>query len=65
MQVRDLKPRGKYSSRKFWTMMFWQAVVFGVFIAGELSENALESLTFLILGGYFLSNVASKVAKKD
>lgn len=55
---------GKWSSRKFWAAMFWQSVVTVLVTFGRLPVDTFESLTYLILGGYFLSNVAGKVMTK-
>lgn len=55
---------GKWSSRKFWAAMFWQSVVTVLVTFGRLPIDTFEALTYLILGGYFLSNVAGKVMTK-
>lgn len=57
--------RGKWSSRKFWAMMFWEAAFLAVFLCDKMSESTFESLTFLLLGGYLLSNVADKRRSKE
>lgn len=54
--------RGRWSSRKFWSAMLWQAVLVVMVCLGKLEQSVFESLTFLILGGYFLSNVVEKGA---
>lgn len=59
-----LSTRARWSSRKFWAAMFWQAATTMLLVSGKLPFDTYEALTYLILGGYFLSNVASKVAKK-
>lgn len=55
----DLKAR--LTSRKFWAVMFWQAAFCGLLWAGKLPVDAFVSLTWLILGGYLLANVAEGV----
>lgn len=45
--------------------MTWQGILTVILLTGRLSESVYESLTFCILGGYFLSNVASKAVDKD
>lgn len=54
----------RWTSRKFWSMMFWEAVFVTLFSFGILSESALESLSYLLLGGYLVANVAPKVASR-
>lgn len=51
---------GRWSSRKFWAAMFWQSVVTLLVWFNKIPDTIFETLTFLILGGYFLSNVAQK-----
>ena len=52
--------KGRWSSRKFWAAMSWQAILTLLVIFDTIPDSTFESLTFLILGGYFLSNVAQK-----
>ena len=54
----------RWSSRKFWAAMFWQAVLVVLVVQDKIPASAFESLTYLILGGYFLSNVAQKAILK-
>jgi len=59
-------PDSKWSSRKFWSAMLWQACLVALVVLDKIPASVFESLTFLILGGYFLSNVAQKaILKKD
>lgn len=51
---------GRWSSRKFWAAMFWQSVCTLLVWFNKIPDTIFETLTFLILGGYFLSNVAQK-----
>lgn len=53
--------RMRWSSRKFWTMMFWQTAMTALMVLDKLPVSTFEALSYLILGGYFLSNVAGKV----
>ena len=55
-----MKQESKWSSRKFWSAMLWQACNVVLVYNGTISESVFETLTFLLLGGYFLSNVAQK-----
>lgn len=57
----DLKKR--LTSRKFWAAMFWQAVFCVLLWHGKLPVESFVSLTYLILGGYLLANVAQGVLK--
>ncbi|MCE8004253.1 hypothetical protein [Billgrantia ethanolica] len=51
----------RWSSRKFAAAMVWQAVMVWLLIAGHLPVEVFETLTFLLLGGYILGNVAQHV----
>lgn len=50
----------RWSSRKFWSAMVWQAVMVWLLFVGKLPVPVFETLTWLLLGGYYLSNVAQK-----
>ena len=50
----------RWSSRKFWTMIFWQAVFTLLLCIGKIPESTFEAVTYLLLGGYLVSNVAQK-----
>ena len=54
----------RWSSRKFWAMMFWQSAMAGLLLKGVLPSEAFVSITYLILGGYFLGNVAQHIWDK-
>lgn len=54
----------KWASRKFWAMMFWQAVVVWMRVRGHLPAEAFVSLTTVLLGGYFAANVVQAVTAK-
>lgn len=50
----------RWTSRKFWAMMFWEGVFCIMFWKQIMPVDAFVSLTWLLLGGYFLSNVGTK-----
>lgn len=58
----DIPYPNKWSSRKFWAMMFWQLVMVGLLVAGVLPPEPFVAITWLILGGYFVGNVAQHIA---
>lgn len=51
----------RWSSRKFWAATFWEGVMVLLLWAGKIPVDVFETLTWLLLGGYFLSNVAQKI----
>ncbi len=55
----------RWSSRKFWAAMLWQALMVKLLATGILPVAVFESLTWLLLGGYFLGNVAQKWLLKE
>lgn len=50
----------RWTSRKFWAAMFWEGVMVWLLWSGKLPVEAFQSLTWLLLGGYFLGNVVQK-----
>jgi hypothetical protein len=52
----------KYTSRKFWCMMFWQAVFTFLVFKGVVTGDQYGNLTLITLGAYFAANVISKFA---
>ena len=50
----------KWNSRKLWLAMFWQVVNTVLLVHGSLPVEAYISITWLLLGGYFLGNVAGQ-----
>ncbi|WP_337133562.1 hypothetical protein [Staphylococcus aureus] len=50
----------RWSSRKFWAAMAWQAVMVKLLVAGILPVEVFQSLTWMLLGGYFVGNVSQK-----
>jgi hypothetical protein len=60
----DPETKTRWSSRKFWLMVFvWVACV-GLLISDNITEKVFESLTFLTVGGYLLGNVAQKYVER-
>lgn len=55
----------RWTSRKFWAAMIWQAVMVWLLVIGVLPVAVFETLTWLLLGGYFLGNVAQKWLIKE
>ncbi|MDC8804241.1 hypothetical protein PRZ61_12395 [Halomonas pacifica] len=51
----------RWSSRKFWAATVWQAVMVLLLVADHLPVEAFQSLTWLLLGGYFVGNVTQHV----
>lgn len=51
----------RWTSRKFWAMMVWEAVMVYLLREAILDKAAFVSLTYLLLGGYFVGNVAQKI----
>ena len=49
----------RWTSRKFWAAMVWEAVFVTLFTKGILPEALLLSFTWLLLGGYFCANLAT------
>ena len=49
-----------WTSRKFWTMIGWQLAFTGLMYLGKLPVSVYEDFTYLLLGGYFVANVAEK-----
>jgi len=50
----------RWSSRKFWAAMVWMAVMCALLVEGSLPVDAFVSVTWLLLGGYFVGNIAQK-----
>lgn len=51
----------RWTSRKFWAAMVWQGVITWMRVQGHLPPEMYVSLTWVILGGYFVGNVAQSV----
>lgn len=54
----------RFSSRKFWTMMWWQSVFTLLLIKDHLTGDQYGNLTFVLLGAYFAANVGDKFAQR-
>ena len=50
----------RWTSRKFWAVMIWQAVMVWLLFVDKLPVDAFQSITWLLLGGYLGANVAQK-----
>lgn len=57
----DVKQR--WSSRKFWAAMAWQAAMVGLLVAGILPAEPFVAITYLLLGGYFAGNVIQHIGQ--
>lgn len=55
----------RWSSRKFWSAMIWMLIMVCLLREGTLPVAAFESLTWLLLGGYFMGNVAQKYIDRN
>jgi hypothetical protein len=58
VSLTETKEAPKWSSRKFAAAMFWEAVFVLLLWHQKLPVEAFVSLTYLLLGGYFLGNLA-------
>lgn len=55
----------KYASRKFWVAVVFQIVFTIMLIECKLPAPVFENLTYMLLGGYFISNVTQKIFVKE
>lgn len=55
----------KYTSRKFWMAVVFQGVFTAMLCYGKLPAPVFENLTYMLLGGYFISNVTQKIFVKE
>jgi hypothetical protein len=55
----------KYTSRKFWMAVVFQIVFTTMLCYGKLPAPVFENLTYMLLGGYFISNVTQKIFVKE
>lgn len=62
--MNDEETEPRWTSRKFWAAMFWMAVMSAMLAAGRLPVEAFVSVTYLLLGGYFVGNIAQKYIDK-
>jgi hypothetical protein len=54
----------KFTSRKLWVAIAFQIVFTTMLCYGKLPAPAFENLTYMLLGGYFISNVTQKIFVK-
>lgn len=54
----------KWSSRKFWAAMGWQAVFTWLLFHDKLPPTVYEGMTWVTLGAYFVANVGDKIAAR-
>ena len=54
----------RWSSRRFWSMMLWQGVNTWLVAEKLIPHEAYVSVTWLLLGGYFLANTSQHVVDK-
>lgn len=50
----------KLTSRKLWLAVYFEHLFFFGLVNEWIPTEAFVSLTYLVLGGYFLGNVATK-----
>ena len=55
----------KFTSRKFWLAVVFQSVFTAMMYFGKMPPDIFENLAYMILGGYFISNVSQKVFSKE
>lgn len=55
----------RFTSRKFWVAVVFQFVFIALLCFGKLPVPAFENLTYMLLGGYFISNVTQKIFVKE
>jgi hypothetical protein len=51
----------RWSSRKFFAMFFWQGVMTALLWHDKLPSEAFVSITWVLLGGYFVVNGAQHI----
>jgi hypothetical protein len=54
----------RWSSRKFAAMVFFELMFIVLLVQGHLPVEAFVSLTYLLLGGYFVVNGAQHIWEK-
>lgn len=55
----------RYASRKFWLAVVFQSAFIAMLCYGKLPPDIFENLTYMLLGGYLLSNVSQKALVKE
>lgn len=54
----------RYTSRKLWIAVVFE-IIFTILVCyGKLPTSVFESLSYLLLGGYFVSNVSQQFVTK-
>lgn len=53
-----------FTSRKLWIAVVFQIVFTVMVYFGKLPTPVFENLTYMLLGGYFISNVTQKIFVK-
>ena len=51
----------RWSSRKFWSVMFWEAVATGLLIYGAIDQSVWETITMFLIPAYIAGNVAQRM----
>jgi hypothetical protein len=54
----------RWTSRKFWACMLWQAVFCFLLWMGKVPPELFYNLTMVALGGYFAANVIDSFAQR-
>jgi hypothetical protein len=54
----------RWTSRKFWAAMVWQAVFCVLLWAGKLPPEIFFNLALITIGGYLASNVVQQFAQR-
>lgn len=55
----------RYASRKFWMAVVFQSIFTAMVACGKMPYAVFENLTYMLLGGYFISNVTQKIFVKE
>lgn len=54
----------RYSSRKFWTMIFFGLLFTAMKATGKIEGDIYEGLMWVAIGGYFLGNVGEHISRR-
>lgn len=55
----------RWTSRKFWTMVVFQAANTMFVVFGLIPVSTYENISYLLLGSYFLANAAQHIFEKN
>lgn len=55
----------RYTSRKFWVAVVFQIIFTIMLWTNHMPIGAFENLTYLLMGGYYISNVTQKIFVKE